>query len=341
MAWLDGVLGDRLLITRVDRIELSKNLLRGFAAFDLLLERHPELRERVVFGAFGYPSRQGVPAYAEYRTAVDAEVARLNRRWGTDDWQPVLYDDSDDYPRSVAGLRRADVLLVNPIRDGLNLVAKEGPLVNDRDAVLLLSTEAGAWDELSSAGVAGPPLRHRRHRRCAPPGADPRPRHSEPSTRPPCGPSRRDAPRRTGWPTRSARSTPAVDPDRQLVADTSASRRSDRTRRAVDHDVGPVEDVRGRLRSPHRDAGRVHPGGGQPVEPVVPRQVAQVVGQVADRGQTRGQPFDRRALVGRHGRVQLDRLLGRPHLESRAGRLLGRPHPDRALLLGSRAGSAA
>ena len=151
VAWLDGVLGDRMLITRVDRIELSKNLLRGFAAFDLLLERHPELRERVVFGAFGYPSRQGVPAYAEYRTAVDAEVARLNRRWSTDTWQPVLYDDSDDYPRSVAGLRRADVLLVNPIRDGLNLVAKEGPLVNDRDAVLLLSTEAGAWDELSSA----------------------------------------------------------------------------------------------------------------------------------------------------------------------------------------------
>jgi trehalose 6-phosphate synthase len=154
VARLDKALGDRLLITRVDRIELSKNLLRGFAAFDLLLERHPELRSRVVFGAFGYPSREGVRAYAEYRAAVEAEVARVNRRWGTADWVPVLYDDSDDYPRSVAGLRRADVVLVNPIRDGLNLVAKEGPLVNDRDAVLLLSTEAGAWDEL--AGAAWP-----------------------------------------------------------------------------------------------------------------------------------------------------------------------------------------
>jgi trehalose 6-phosphate synthase len=151
LAELDEALGDRMLITRVDRIELSKNLLRGFEAFDLLLELHPELHGRVVFGAFGYPSREGVLAYAEYRAAVDATVARVNRRWGTDEWQPVLYDDSDDYPRSVAGLRRADVVLVNPIRDGLNLVAKEGPLVNDRDAVLLLSTEAGAWDELQSA----------------------------------------------------------------------------------------------------------------------------------------------------------------------------------------------
>jgi trehalose 6-phosphate synthase len=151
LADLDRILGDRLLIARVDRIELSKNLLRGFTAFDLLLERHPELRGRVVLGAFAYPSREGVQAYADYRAAIEAEVARINRRWGTDDWEPVLYDDSDDYPRSVAGLRRADVLLVNPIRDGLNLVAKEGPLVNDRNGVLLLSTEAGAWDELASA----------------------------------------------------------------------------------------------------------------------------------------------------------------------------------------------
>jgi trehalose 6-phosphate synthase len=151
LARLDDALGDRLLVARVDRIELSKNRLRGFTAFDLLLEQHPELRERVVFGAFGYPSREGLPAYAEYRTAVEVEVARVNQRWGTDTWQPILYDDSDDYPGSVAGLRRADVLLVNPIRDGLNLVAKEGPLVNDRNAVLLLSTEAGAWDELASA----------------------------------------------------------------------------------------------------------------------------------------------------------------------------------------------
>jgi trehalose 6-phosphate synthase len=151
LARLDEALGDRMLITRVDRIELSKNLLRGFAAFDLLLERRPELRDRVMLGVFVYPSREGVPAYAEYRTAVEAEVARINRRWGTFEWEPILYDDSDDYPRSVAALRRADVLLVNPIRDGLNLVAKEGPLVNDRDAVLLLSTEAGAWDEMASA----------------------------------------------------------------------------------------------------------------------------------------------------------------------------------------------
>src|SRR6185503_12198571 len=76
LARLDKSLGDRLLVTRVDRIQLSKNLLRGFTAFDLLLERHPELRGKVVFGAFGYPSREGVRAYAEYRASVEAEVAR-------------------------------------------------------------------------------------------------------------------------------------------------------------------------------------------------------------------------------------------------------------------------
>jgi trehalose 6-phosphate synthase len=148
LAWIDDQIGDRLLIARVDRIELSKNLLRGFLAFDDLLERHPEWRERVVFGAFVYPSREGLPEYLAYRQEVESVVGRLNRRWGTPGWTPILFDTSDNFPRSIAALRRYDALLVNPIRDGLNLVAKEGPLVNDHDGVLLLSPEAGAWAEL-------------------------------------------------------------------------------------------------------------------------------------------------------------------------------------------------
>jgi trehalose 6-phosphate synthase len=135
---------------RVDRIELSKNLLRGFWAFHELLERHPEWREQVVFGAFVYPSREGLPEYLAYRQEVEALVQHLNQRWSTPSWTPVLLDTSDDFPRSVAALRRSDVLLVNPIRDGLNLVAKEGALVNERDGVLALSTEAGVWDELGA-----------------------------------------------------------------------------------------------------------------------------------------------------------------------------------------------
>jgi trehalose 6-phosphate synthase len=154
LAELDATVGDRALLVRVDRIELSKNILRGFHAFEDLLERYPEWRERVVFGAFVYPSREGLPEYLAYRQEVETTVRRINERWASPGWTPILFDPTDDFPRSVAALRRADVFLVNPIRDGLNLVAEEGPLVNERDALLLLSPEAGVWDQL--VGTARP-----------------------------------------------------------------------------------------------------------------------------------------------------------------------------------------
>jgi trehalose 6-phosphate synthase len=153
LAWLDEQIGDRQLIVRVDRIELSKNLLRGFYAFDDLLEQQPALRGQVVFGAFVYPSREGLAEYLAYRQEVDGLVRRINSKWATADWTPILLDTVDNYPRSVAALRRYDVLLVNPIRDGLNLVAKEGPLVNERDGVLALSQGAGVWDELGQYAI--------------------------------------------------------------------------------------------------------------------------------------------------------------------------------------------
>lgn len=151
LAGLDRAIGDRRFLLRVDRIELSKNLLRGFWAFDDLLERYPRWRGNVTFGAFVYPSREGLPEYLAYRQEVETAVERLNERWGTDEWTPVLFDPSDHFPRSVAALRRFDVLLVNPISDGLNLVAKEGALLNQRDGVVVLSTEAGAFAELEDA----------------------------------------------------------------------------------------------------------------------------------------------------------------------------------------------
>jgi trehalose 6-phosphate synthase len=158
VAELDAVVGDRRVIGRVDRMELSKNLLRGFLAYDLLLQHHPEHRGRVVFVAHAYPSREGVPRYAGYRDEIERTAAVVNERWATPDWQPIVLEVEDDHPRSVALLRRADVLLVNPIRDGLNLVASEGALVNDRDAVLALSTEAGAWERLGPAALEVPPF---------------------------------------------------------------------------------------------------------------------------------------------------------------------------------------
>ncbi len=142
---------DRQVIVRVDRMELSKNLLRGFWAFDELLEQQPHRRERVVFVALAYPTRQGLPEYLAYQNEVESTVERINRQWGTPSWTPIVLEVDDDYPRSLAALTRYDVLLVNPVRDGLNLVAKEGPLINSRNGVLALSREAGAFDELSSA----------------------------------------------------------------------------------------------------------------------------------------------------------------------------------------------
>jgi trehalose 6-phosphate synthase len=150
---LNEQIGTCQLIVRTDRIELSKNLLRGFHAFDELLTTEPEWRGQVIFGAFIYPSRDGLAEYLGYRQEVEAVVRAINARWATRDWTPILLDMADDYPRSVAALRRYDILMVNPIRDGLNLVAKEGPLVNERAGVLLLSPGAGVWDELGAYAV--------------------------------------------------------------------------------------------------------------------------------------------------------------------------------------------
>jgi trehalose 6-phosphate synthase len=151
---LADVVGDRLVVFRTDRIEPSKNIVRGFYAFDRLLEARPGMRGRVVFLARLYRSRETLPEYLAYGNELEQVVARVNDRWGTRDWLPIVLDDRDDFPGSVAGMQRYDVLFVNPVRDGLNLVAKEGPIVNRRDGVLCLSPEAGAYDELREAAFA-------------------------------------------------------------------------------------------------------------------------------------------------------------------------------------------
>jgi len=154
---LEEVVGDRLMLLRVDRVEPSKNIVRGFAAFDLLLETEPTWRERVVFIARMNPSRESLAEYLGYRNEVERAAARVNERWSIDGWQPIVLDTRDDFARTIAALRRYDVLLVNPIKDGLNLVAKEGPILNQHDGVLCLSPDAGAWDELGDAAFAAHP----------------------------------------------------------------------------------------------------------------------------------------------------------------------------------------
>ncbi|MEW1656918.1 MULTISPECIES: trehalose-6-phosphate synthase [unclassified Streptomyces] len=139
---------DRKTIVRVDRTELSKNIVRGLLAFRRLLADRPEWRERVVHLAFAYPSRQDLAVYREYTAQVGALAEEINAEYGTATWQPVVLHVRDDFARSLAAYRLADVALVNPIRDGMNLVAKEVPVVSDAGCALVLSREAGAWEEL-------------------------------------------------------------------------------------------------------------------------------------------------------------------------------------------------
>ena len=141
------------MVLRVDRIEPAKNLLRGFWAFDEMLRMRPELRGEVVLLALAYASRSSLPEYLAYGAEVEHAAQRVNDTWGTDDWAPIILDVADDPGRSIAALMRYDVLLVNPLRDGLNLVAKEGPIVNTTNGVLALSREAGAFAELHAEAL--------------------------------------------------------------------------------------------------------------------------------------------------------------------------------------------
>jgi trehalose 6-phosphate synthase len=136
------------LVLRVDRTDPSKNVVRGFRAFELYLDAHPEMHRRVQMLALLDPSRQDIPEYAEYLGAIQREARRVNERFQQNGWSPIELDIEDDFPHSVAAYKQYDVLLVNAIFDGLNLVAKEAPLVNGRDGVLILSENAGAHEEL-------------------------------------------------------------------------------------------------------------------------------------------------------------------------------------------------
>ena len=146
------------LILRVDRADLSKNVLRGFSAFDLFLEQHPEFRERVTFIAQLMPSRTDVPEYAEYLERIEALVAVVNHRHGTPDWMPIQLKLRDDLEEAVAAYKHYDVLLVNAMFDGMNLVAKEGPMVNERDGVSILSENTGAHEELGEHALSVNPF---------------------------------------------------------------------------------------------------------------------------------------------------------------------------------------
>ena len=142
---------------RVDRLEPSKNILRGFLAYEALLQRHPRLRGRISFLAFLVPSRTGLREYGHYGREVQNAVDRINARFGRAGWRPVQLFYENDYAQALAGLSIADVVLVNPLVDGMNLVAKEAVVVSQRDAVLVLSETAGAFDQMADGALSVAP----------------------------------------------------------------------------------------------------------------------------------------------------------------------------------------
>src|SRR5262249_23576199 len=154
---LDRVRWERTIL-RVDRTDPSKNIVRGFEAFGVYLEAHPETHGRVGMLALLDPSRQDIPQYSAYLDAIVAAAAAVNDRFSRDGWQPVVVEIQDNFPRSVAAYKSYDVLLVNAVSDGLNMIAKEEPLVNERDGVLVLSTNAGACEELGEWAVTVDPF---------------------------------------------------------------------------------------------------------------------------------------------------------------------------------------
>lgn len=149
---------DMSLIVRTDRSDPSKNVIRGFNAFDALLAKHPELKGKVKFLALLYPTRENIKEYRDYRAEIELVVNDINKRYKTDNWLPIYLRLEDNYLESIAALKCYDVLLVNPIFDGMNLVSKEGPLVNNRDGVLILSENAGASCELNNTSIVVNPF---------------------------------------------------------------------------------------------------------------------------------------------------------------------------------------
>ncbi|HSI80306.1 MAG TPA: trehalose-6-phosphate synthase [Solirubrobacterales bacterium] len=146
------------MIIRVDRADLSKNVLRGFTAFDVFLQQHPSFRERVTFIAHLQPSRQDVAEYQEYLERIEALVAVVNHRHGTTDWMPIDLRIYENFPEAVARYKHFDLLMVNSIFDGMNLVAKEAPAVNTRDGVVMLSENTGSHEELGDCTLTVNPF---------------------------------------------------------------------------------------------------------------------------------------------------------------------------------------
>ena len=152
-------LGGRTLMIGVDRLDYSKGLPARFAAYEQLLTGYPETRRRIVFLQIAPPSRSDVPEYREIRRTLAAAAGNINGRYSEFDWTPLRYiNKSFRHPVLTGFLRAAHIGLVTPLRDGMNLVAKEYVASQpvDDPGVLVLSCFAGAAQELGEAVLVNP-----------------------------------------------------------------------------------------------------------------------------------------------------------------------------------------
>jgi trehalose 6-phosphate synthase len=146
-----------ITIVRIDRAEPNKNVIRGFRAYELMLNRYPEFKGKVKFLAFLVPSRTHIRQYQRYMDEIQQVIQQINTSLGTPEWQPIVPFIENNYTQAIAGMKLYDVLLVNTIIEGMNLVAKEGPVVNSNNGVLVLSHSSGVYQQLSDGAISVSP----------------------------------------------------------------------------------------------------------------------------------------------------------------------------------------
>lgn len=149
---------DKFLFYRTDRADLSKNIIRGFKAYALFLDKHPEYQGKVIFISTGKPTRQQIKEYDNYSQDIMNIIKEINQKYGQDGWKPIECIFRADYQLVVAAFKNYDCLIVNPIADGMNIVPKEASVVNEQGGVLILSETAGCFDELKENALAVNPF---------------------------------------------------------------------------------------------------------------------------------------------------------------------------------------
>jgi trehalose 6-phosphate synthase len=151
-------LSDELVGIGIDRIDYTKGIPERLRALDHLLDEHPAYREHLVFVQIGVPSRTHVRQYKLLSDEVDGLVEKINWKWSTDSWRPIIYLKQQHSPPQMMALHRlADFCTVTSLDDGMNLVAKEFVASRfDENGVLILSRFTGAARELSNALVVNP-----------------------------------------------------------------------------------------------------------------------------------------------------------------------------------------